>query len=247
MRLRIFSCDVFSREIAALIDESPHEIFVQFFSKGLHEIGCALMRQRLQEAIDSADPARFDAVGLAYGLCGFGVAGLVAREIPLVLPRAHDCISVLLGGRARHEEYSAKNPGTYFRSRGWLERRTNAAHLKALSFAERNSINKSREEIISDYGTEAGEYLADVLCEHTRYYNQLAFILTGLESDAQFERVSQAEALRRGWNFERLHGELGFLRRLLSGEWNAEEFLVVPPRHRICPTYDQRLVTAEPV
>ena len=37
---------------------------------------------------------------LGYGLCGNGLDGLSARHTRLVLPRAHDCIGLLMGGTA---------------------------------------------------------------------------------------------------------------------------------------------------
>ncbi|MFV1980286.1 MAG: DUF1638 domain-containing protein [Rhodothermia bacterium] len=33
-----------------------------------------------------------------------------------VLPRAHDCITLLMGSRTRYLEYFKAHPGTYFRS-----------------------------------------------------------------------------------------------------------------------------------
>ena len=247
MRLKVICCDVFAREIGALLRKSPHAIAVTFFSKGLHEIGCALMREKLQDEIDWTVSRDFDAILLGYGMCGFGTVGLKARDIPLVIPRAHDCISILLGNRARHEAKLAEHPGTYFRSSGWLERRQNPEHLRALSFAQQNSLNATPAELIAEYGAEHGEYLAGILCEQTRHYDRLALIETGVEPDDRFERASRFEADHRGWTFEKMRGDLTFLRKFLFGEWADEDFLVVQPGHAIHATYDQRLVKSAPV
>ena len=246
MRLKLLCCDVFAREIAALLKESPHSITLKFFSKGLHEIGCALMRERLQDEIEWTVSSNFDAILLGYGLCGFGTAGLKARDIPLVIPRAHDCISVLLGSRERHEAKLAQHPGAYFRSSGWLERQNNPDDLRALSVAERNSLNTRVGDLISDYGPENGEYLAGILCEQTRHYDRLALIETGVEPDDRFERASRMEANHHRWKFEKIKGDLSLLRKLLSGEWDSYEFLVVPPGHVIHATYDERLIQSAP-
>lgn len=246
MRLKLLCCEVFAREIAALLKQSSHKISLHFFSKGLHEIGCVLMRQKLQDAIDWTAESEFDAIVLAYGMCGLGVAGLKARNVPLVIPRAHDCISILLGSSARHEARIAEHPGTYFRSSGWLERRHNPEYLKALSVAEQNSLNTTPDDLIQDYGTEAGEYLAGILCDQAHFYDRLAFIETGAEPDDRFERASREEAKTRGWKFEKLKGDLTLLRRLLAGDWADESFLVVPPGHEIRPTYDDRLIETIP-
>jgi len=78
----------------------------RFLSKGLHDRGARVMRAGLQAAIDEAeaDAEKYDALALGYGLCGNGLAGLEARSVPLVLPRAHDCITLLMGSRI--ERYS---------------------------------------------------------------------------------------------------------------------------------------------
>jgi hypothetical protein len=247
MRLKILCCEVFAREIAAVRQKSPHEISLQFFSKGLHEIGSALMRQRLQHAIDWTEDSEFEAIALAYGMCGFGTVGLRARDIPLVIPRAHDCITALLGSLHRHEVRVAEHPGTYFRSSGWLERRKNPDDLKALSFAECNSLNAAPSELIRDYGCEAGEYLTGILCQQAHHYDRLAFIETGAEPDDRFECASKTEAKQRGWIFEKLKGDLNLLHKLVAGDWASDDFLFVPPGHEIRPTYDHRLLEAAPV
>lgn len=243
MRLKLISCEVFARELAAAIELTPHQVALEFISKGWHEAACGAMRGRLQEAID--DSAGFDAVLLAYGLCRHGTAGLFARQAPLVIPRAHDCIGVLFGSRERYQDYYFANPGTYFRSTGWLERRRNPEALREISEAEQHGINLPREDFIARYGTEAGEYLFGVLGGHTRHYQQLTFIEMGVEPDARFEEQSRAEAREKGWRFEKVRGDLGLLARLVRGEWDPADFLVVPPGRSARATYDARVIDLE--
>src|SRR5262245_12311217 len=124
MRLKLISCQVFCREMAAVIARSRNQVEIEFLSKGLHEIGCVGMAARIQEAIDGVC-GDFDAVLLGYGLCNNGLAGLCAHRVPLVVPRAHDCITLLLGSKERYLDYFEKNPGTYFKSTGWIEHEKN--------------------------------------------------------------------------------------------------------------------------
>jgi hypothetical protein len=65
------------------------------------------MSARIQESIDRVDPARHEAVLLGYGLCNNGVVGLHA-PVPLVISRAHDCITLLLGSRERYNHSSQR-------------------------------------------------------------------------------------------------------------------------------------------
>jgi hypothetical protein len=106
MRLRIVACEIFYRELCHLAARSPRKVDVEFLPKGLHDQGGAAMRERLQAAIDATDPGRHDAVALAYGLCNNGLVGLEARGLPLVLMRAHACITAFLGSRDRYAQDS---------------------------------------------------------------------------------------------------------------------------------------------
>jgi len=121
-RFLVIGCAVLVRELELAASRSPHKIEFQILSKGLHDIGCVGMRERLQEAIDSHVTTDFDAVILGYGLCNLGVVGLKApAHCPLVITRAHDCMTLFMGSRERYAKYFAENPGTYFLTPGWIE------------------------------------------------------------------------------------------------------------------------------
>ena len=122
MRLKLIACEVLYREMCAAIAHSPHEVDVEFLPKGLHNLGGAAMHARLQEIADAAGPGplRRRAVRLRAMRQRRGRAG--QPQLPLVIPRAHDCIALLMGSRERYRKYFEDNPGVYFRSTGWLER-----------------------------------------------------------------------------------------------------------------------------
>jgi hypothetical protein len=67
----------------------------------------------------------------------------------------------------------------------------------------------------------------------------------GVEPDDRFERQAAEEAAARGWELERVEGDLGLLERLLNGPWDTGEFLVVPPGARVAPSYDDDIIKAE--
>ena len=123
MRILLIGCEVIIRELCEAITRSPHVVDARFLSKGLHDLGAKAMRQGLQAAIDEVEARAetYDAIALGYGLCGNGLAGVEARSIPLVLPRAHDCITLLMGSRTGFERYFQDHPGVYYRSVGWVD------------------------------------------------------------------------------------------------------------------------------
>jgi hypothetical protein len=235
VRLKLISCEVLYREMCAVAARSPHQVDVEFLPKGLHDLGGEPMRARLQEAVDGVDSTRYEAVLLGYALCGNGVAGLVSRTLPLVIPRAHDCIALLMGGRDRYQSYFENNPGVYFRSTGWLERGEDLEQTAMYTL----------EALIARYGEDNGRYLFDEFNGYQRNYRQLAYIATGLEPDGSFEQQARDEAARRGWQFETIRGDLSLFERLVAGSWGEADFLLVPPGWRVKPTYDDSIIGKE--
>jgi len=244
MRLKLITCEVFDREMTAVVARSPHVVETERLSKGLHNIAAGGMRERIQAAIDAV-PAGFDAVLLGYGLCNNGLAGIEARAIPLVIPRAHDCITMLLGSKERYLEYFENHPGTYFKSSGWMEHETNPEDLNPLSIAHQHGMDASFESLVAKYGEENARYLWEELVQHTRHYELLAFIEMGVEPDDRFERLSREDALRRGWSFDKVRGDLGLLQRMVDGVWSVDEFQVVPPGGRLIARYDGTILGVE--
>jgi hypothetical protein len=196
------------------------------------------MRLRIQEAVDGAEGKRYDAIALGYALCGTGLAGVCARSIPLVLPRAHDCITLLMGSRNKYTEYFNANPGVYFRSTGWVERDD-----ELVEQAAGIGLTADLRALIEKYGEDGGRYLYDEMMSYKRSYSKLTFINTGLETNDSFKQRARAEATEKGWQFEEFAGSVSLFRRLLGGDWEGD-FLVVPPGQQILATNDEQIVAA---
>ena len=241
MRFKLIGCEVLYRELCDAVARAPHAVDVEFLPKGLHDRGGAGMRAELQRRIDAVDGGAYSTVLLGYALCGNGLEGLVARSLPLVAPRAHDCIALLLGSRRRYQEYFDAHPGVYYRSTGWLERGSTLEQLAQ----RRTGAGYQLEGLVRQYGEENGRYLFDELNRYQQAYTQLTFIETGLEPDGRFEDEARREARERGWSFEKLAGSPRLFRALVAGDWNPDEFLVVEPGWRIAARYDDAIIRAE--
>ncbi len=245
MKLKLISCEIFFREMEFLLKQSPHEIDVEFLQKGLHDIPTNEMQGRIQAQVDAASQLEFDAILLGYGLCNNGLNGIVSRGKQLVLPRAHDCITLFFGSRERYREYFDAHPGTYFKTTGWIERDKISEELRQLSIPNQLGMDKSYEELVEQYGEDNAEFLWNELCDTKKNYSQITFIEMGVEPDDRFERIAQQEAVDKGWAYEKVAGSLTLLQRLLCGIWD-EDFLVVPPGHRITVDHSTGIVDHQP-
>jgi hypothetical protein len=246
MRLKLISCEIFYREMCAVVAQSKNQVDIAFSPKGLHDIGREKMLARVQDAVDAVDATQYEAVLLGYALCNNGIAGLVARSIPIVIPRAHDCITLFLGSRERYLEYFNDNPGTYFQTTGWMERGTAAGELKQLSISHQMGIDLSYEELVAKYGEEDAKYIWDTMGNPLRNYGQYTFIEMGIEPDDRFERGARAKAEERGWKFDKVKGDMSLFRQLVDGQWAERDFLVVRPGWRVVARLDEGIIDAEP-
>lgn len=247
MRLKLISCEVFYREMQAAIARSPNQVDIEWLPKGLHDIGCVGMLQRVQAALDAVDESKYAAVLFGYGLCNNGLHGLSARTIPIVVPRAHDCITLFLGSKERYLDYFHSHPGVYFKTTGWIERGENPDELSQLSIPRKTGMDATFAALVEKYGEDNARYLVEELCQHARNYGQFTFIEMGVEPDDSFEKKTREVARRRGWKFEKVRGDLSLIQRLVDGQWDDREFLVVSPHHRVVAKWDSGIIAAEKI
>ncbi len=244
MRLKLLSCEIFYREFCVAVSRSPNVVDVEFLTKGLHDIGSEGMLERLQAAVDRVDSG-YDGVLMGYGLCNNGLVGLTARQVRLVVPRAHDCITLFLGSKERYLDYFQSNPGVFYETTGWLERGESNGGLSQLALGKKLGIDQSFEELVARYGEDNARYLWDELGNLTKNYSQITFIEMGIEPDSSFEQHAREKALTQGWKFEKVKGDLGLIQRLVDGVWDDREFLIVPPGWRITAHYNSGIIAAE--
>ncbi|WP_224957791.1 DUF1638 domain-containing protein [Geomonas subterranea] len=204
---RIIACEVMREELLAV--PAAHPVEFVFVSMGLHRWPDKL-REELRALL--AETTGVERVVLAFGLCGGAVAGLAAPGVPLLVPRAHDCIPLLLGSRYTHESLMAEEKGTFFLSGGWLE-------------GERTIFSEYRR-VRDKYGEAKAKR---VMAEMFDAYRRLLFIRTSHPREDEHVATGQELALLLGLEYRELSGRRAWLARIVNGPWDGDSFLEFEP------------------
>ena len=238
MQLKLIACNVFLREACYCVARSPHVIDLEFTELGEH-VHPEQLRAKLQGAIDAADSGAraYDAVLLLFGLCGNAGVGLRAGQVPLVLPRAHDCCTILLGSKHAFREHFGDNPSTPFSSAGYLER--GEYFLRVEDGQSKVHYGDGYAELVEKYGADNAAYIWEQMHPAGQGDDKRAvFIdvpeLRHLGYDEEFRVKAEGE----GRQYVKLPGSLRLITALVNGEWSDEDFVVVQPGQATQGVYD---------
>ena len=118
------ACAVLAVDLRHVARRLGMDVEFRFLEAGLHDRP-NLLREKLQAAVDEINAAGDAArIVIGYGVCGRGAVGVKAGEVPMAIPRVHDCIALFLGGDAAYRREFRKAPGTFYISAGWYEEKT---------------------------------------------------------------------------------------------------------------------------
>ena len=237
MLLKLISCNVFQREASWCIARSPHIIDAEYTELGEHARSNGL-RHLIQSKIDATETSgkNYDAILVLFGLCGNATVGLQARKTQLVMPRAHDCCTILLGSRAKFTEHFGDAPSTPFSSAGYLERgeyflRTNDDGAAMVTTGD------AFKALVAKYGEEDAKYIWAEM--HPNLGNDKAvFIDLPQTSHLGYAEQFQAKAEAAGKRAVKLPGDIRLIESLIAGNWDPKEYLVVPPASAVEGVYD---------
>ena len=236
---KLIACAVLSREVYYCAANSENIIDITILRQGLHDIGEKKMSARLQEEIDSVDTKQYDAILLAYGLCNNGIRGLHS-QIPLVIPRAHDCITLLMGSKAKYQEYFDKYPGTFYQSIGWLE------HCEDTASNPESTTSlmgiKTYEDYVKEYGEENAKYLIEAMGGGLNHYERLTFIETNVGNTEKHKIEVKKSAQEKSWAYDEFKGNKNILQKLMSGNWDNDIFLTLKSDQKIDASYDDKVI-----
>lgn len=223
MKVLVVACRVLKNELLAV--DAPGVRF-EFLEQGLHRTPDK-MPQAIQEIIHQAGDD-IDYIMLGYGACGRGIVGVKAEKQPVVIPRAHDCISFWLGSAEAHRKEHEKAPGTYYLNKGWID--------------EAKSPLASFEEYTERYGRETAEW---VISEEFKNYTRVALIDTGTYDPAVYREHARANAEFLGLAYEEIKGSPALFEKMVKGEWHEDEFIILQPGEEVTQETFLSLITGD--
>ena len=237
-RYQLIICKVLQREAYYCAARSKNIIDITLIQQGLHNEPEELGNQLAESLKTTTDIAgkKYDAQLLGYGLCSNGIVGL-SCEIPIVVPRGHDCMTLLLGSKKKYQDYFDTHKGIYWYSGGWIE--------NALMPGKKR-VEKLMSEYEEKYGPHNADYLMKTEQSWMREYQYATFIDWGLGESEKYKEYTKECAEFMDWQYDEIEGDSGLMQRFVDGQWSEEEFLQVSPGKKIAGNLTKPgIITAE--
>jgi hypothetical protein len=212
-KLGVIACDVIKNEIINAAEDL--DIPMMFLDYGLHRVP-QKMPESINEAVREICSKGVEKVILGYGLCSNGVVG-VSSKGEIVIPRCHDCISLLLGSPERYMKLFTELPGTYFLTDGWIRNGGDP-----ISTIEQRYIPRLGEK-------KAWKGMRMELAN----YKKVCFVNNGIGDIEALRKRAQENAAAFGFEYVEVEGDLGYFKRLLFGPHESRDFVKMGPGEEI--------------
>lgn len=235
-KYKLIACEVFKMSLEMIISLSENDIDIEYLDKEAHNDSDDLNRQ-LTAAISRAESVgQYEAILLAYGLCGNSTKDLQSSSIPLVIPRAHDCCTIFLGSRELFTKHFKDNPSCPFTSPGYAAAGSSMLHESTVS-EEMYGDGRSWNDLVEKYGEENAAYVRDMLQVEIPGRNKIIYVNHRGDNSDELEDTARQKAREEGIEFIKIEGSDRLLDKLINGFWD-EEFLIVSPGKKIHALYD---------
>ncbi|MBL7214196.1 MAG: DUF1638 domain-containing protein [Phycisphaerae bacterium] len=227
MRLKFVTCKVMQREAYLCASRSKNIIDIVLMPQGLHDTPDVL-RNEVQKELDKTTDAAgkpYDAVLLGYCLCSNGITGLHS-DIRIIVARGHDCMTLLLGSRHIYQDYFDAHKGVYWYSVGWLEQCNDLMPGK-------DRYEQKLAEYTEKFGPDNAQYLMETEQTWIAEYQRAVFIDWNLPGTEDAKAYTKQCAAYLNWAYDEIKGDPSLMQRLLDGDCNPDDFLVVNPGEMI--------------
>jgi hypothetical protein len=210
-KILVIACSIMKDELLHFQKEGVSFVFLE---QSLHRTP-QKMPAAVQEEINKAAHREEDYIVLGYGLCSNGILGVRPIRQPVVIPRAHDCISLFLGSLERYQEEHGKEPGTYYLTKGWIEEGKSPLGILA--------------EYTQRYGKETAEW---VIREELKNYKRIAVVDSGNGISGEHRAHARENARFLNLRYEEIKGSLDYFARMLREPW-GKDFLILHPGQEV--------------
>ena len=248
MKKKIFviACAVLAVDLKHSAEELGLDVEYTFLEAGLHS-NPKLLNKKLQTAINEITATGIcDRIIIGYGVCGYGTIGIQSGNVPLILPKVHDCIALFLGGDAAYKSEFKKYPGTYYFSTGWCEEKTEPMTQRSqIAYFGDQKLNFN--DLLNKYGEKAASQTFKFLNSWQENYQRAAFIETGAKVSPHYENLAKQTAEEFHWRFDKIQGSQSLIKKILTLDQSTPEILYVPPGHVIVFDAIHATLSANPI
>lgn len=242
-RLKVIACEVLRRYLYKYLHETPYPADVTFIEMRKH-VEPDDLRKTIQEEIDKVDESRYDVILLAFGLCGNSTVGVHANDVPIVIPRAHDCCTFFMGSKDAYNAEFADKASAEWCADGYYEG-CFSIYAGDISNSENNSASglgygMTYEQYAEEYGEENAQFLFEMLGgANNKSDDELIYISTPETQHLSYRAEVLKKAAEDGKKVREIAGNTDVIRKFCFGEWEADEFLIVKPGEKITGVYDR--------
>ncbi len=210
----IIACSVLKLEFERIIGDRPIEL--RLLEQGLHSTP-KIMPEKIAAEVAGAEARQPESIVLGYGLCSKGVVGVGGAATPLLIPRCHDCIALLLGSVRRYNEIFSKRPGTYYLSAGWVAENDDPLSCVEVKYAPRLGEKKAMRAMSLELAN----------------YTHICYVDNGLGDQERLKARAQENCRAFSKEYMEIKGSLEYLRKLVDGPVDEAEIITLPPGRQL--------------
>ncbi len=195
----VIACSTIQEEVRKAMAKAKKEYPIIWMDSSLHEFPEKLSTA-LQEEINKIE--NVENILLCYGLCGNALLGIKSNKANLILPKADDCISILLW-KCDHILEDRKE--TYFLTKEWID--------------SDRGILEDYKHTIEKYGCKKAHEIFKIMLNHYKY-----LMLIDTKTYSIEEYTEKAKKMAETLDLEMIirKGNIDLLKKLFTGPWDED-------------------------